>query len=298
MTDTTAGAVLGTGLTPPCPICRAASSAAWLRRDGYQLWRCRGCGLGFVGSEPEADELPAMYGEEYFQGGGGEYADYLADEDIHRQHARRILDQIERYRKPPADLLDIGCACGFLLDEARKRGWRVTGYEVSAFASGYARNTLGLPVIEGSFVDAALSSQSVDVVVFLNVFEHLPRPRGVRHHIERILRPGGLLFIETWNRESMTARVLGGRWHQIAPRFVPYYYTHRSLTRLFRGWDERRFARLTKPIRVGRGLSIVARTAPTAMLRSALRTLATRWSGAVAPYIGDDLVAAIFERLP
>ena len=62
-------------------------------------------------------------------------------------------------------MLDLGCWVGFLLDEARRRGWSVTGVEPSEFASRFARERLGLDVREGGLFEAELESAGFDAVV-------------------------------------------------------------------------------------------------------------------------------------
>jgi hypothetical protein len=68
---------------------------AW-RKDGRDILRCRACGLLFRADLPAPNDLPALYGAAYFHSGersehGEGYADYLAEEDLHRLNARRRL---------------------------------------------------------------------------------------------------------------------------------------------------------------------------------------------------------------
>ena len=56
------------------------------------------------------------------------------------------MSAIEEHARP-GTLLDLGCWVGFLLDEARLRGWDGTGVEPSGFASAFAREQLGLDVL-------------------------------------------------------------------------------------------------------------------------------------------------------
>ena len=93
---------------------------------------------------PTEEDLSEAYGE-------AESEDYIGEEDGQRATARAILDRIE-HQVAPGALLDLGCWVGFLLDEARQRGWQTIGVEPSEFASAYARDRLGLDVrTEGLF---------------------------------------------------------------------------------------------------------------------------------------------------
>src|SRR6202007_1451375 len=103
-------------------------------------------GLVFVGAVPSREQLIAMYDVSYYEDGGQPgYAGYAEAEQRKRHHDPTLLDQIEALGQR-GDLLEIGCAYGYFLDEARRRGWRVRGVEPSEHAARYAIDELGLEV--------------------------------------------------------------------------------------------------------------------------------------------------------
>ena len=123
---------------------------------------------------------------------------YLEDEPTLRNLARRRLDFIEkesarnRTESNPA-LLEIGCATGFFLSEARDRGYRVKGVETSLFASEFGRNQMGLSIDAVPFLDWN-SQEQFDVIAAFFVLEHIPDQRQMLHKIESLLRPGGIFL--------------------------------------------------------------------------------------------------------
>ncbi|MGH2545983.1 MAG: class I SAM-dependent methyltransferase [Actinomycetota bacterium] len=92
-------------------------------------------------------------------------------------------------------LLDIGCGYGYLLRRFRGR-YRLVGIDLSAHAVG--RTTAGLP---GALVLAADVQRTLpfdhqfDVVLAVNVIEHLPDPAAAVESIREVLLPGGLCVI-------------------------------------------------------------------------------------------------------
>ncbi len=65
-----------------------------LRKDGFDLIRCRCCGLLRRATMPTVGELSSIYAEDYFRDNPDHqdskgYVDYLADEPLHRRNARR-----------------------------------------------------------------------------------------------------------------------------------------------------------------------------------------------------------------
>src|SRR2546430_4828231 len=91
---------------------------------------------------------------------------------------------------PSGRLLDVGCGHGLLLDEARRRGYDVEGLEISTSAAAYARDVLGLRVLEHP-LEEHRSEEGYAAVFMADVLEHLGDPvEGIRRCRE-LLRPGG-----------------------------------------------------------------------------------------------------------
>ena len=112
-----------------CPVCLGEEHLPYTVVRGYEIRRCAGCHAGVVYPIPDDDTIHAIYGRDYFEEGGQGYRDYVGDEPIHRSTAAARLDALARFRRDGA-LLDVGCAAGFLLDEARERGFTVRGIEL------------------------------------------------------------------------------------------------------------------------------------------------------------------------
>lgn len=157
-------------------------------------------------------------------------ARYLREEKWKRRNLAIVLDEIEAFR-PCGRLLDLGCNCGLLLDLARARGWDVVGVEPGEAACRYAVEHLGLNVFGGTLEQAALSPDTFDVVVSLQVFEHLLKPRETLRQVTRVLKPGGLLVVEVPCIDNLGFRLLGRRHRHFARHHLSFFSTQ-TLTRL------------------------------------------------------------------
>lgn len=222
---------------PGCAFCRAASFSPVLRFDELSLgartripWtiiRCRRCALVQVDPtlvDPAA--LDTYVGDDY-----GFARSPLADQLIDgRTHATRVLDELAALA-PPRRMLDVGCGTGDFLLEARARGWDVAGVEVSPDAAAVARRH-DLVVSGGTLREAALPEASFDCVVLLDVIEHLPDPVAELREIRRVLRPGGVVVVETPNWCSLYRRILRHRWAALQPRIHLLYFEARTLRRV------------------------------------------------------------------
>lgn len=183
----------------------------------HAIVRCVDCGLVTL---PLSYSPPVSYEE-------------AADPYYVEQAPQRIANAHRLLALVPGGgrLLEIGCACGFLLVAARERGFTVRGIEMSAWASQYARDTYGLDVHTGTLEAASLPAESVDVVVMADVIEHLFDPRASLREIRRILAPGGRLLLLTPDIGSLLARLAGPRWWGLLDDHY-YYFSRQTLRQL------------------------------------------------------------------
>jgi SAM-dependent methyltransferase len=216
----------------PCEVCGSRDAAHLYNVAGFPIVRCRNCGLVFVGRRVTDDELVALYDQAYYENVEDPgYGGYAAAEARKRHHARTLLDEMEALRGP-GDLLEIGCAYGYFLDEARQRGWRVRGAEPSGHAARHARDELGLDVSERAFTELPLEPNSLDAVVLWDVIEHLPNPRETLERAYAWMRPGGILALSTGDVESLAARLHGADWSLMTPPWHQFFFSRRTLRRL------------------------------------------------------------------
>jgi SAM-dependent methyltransferase len=179
--------------------------------------RCANCGHMQLARMPSDAQLEAAYAD-------ASSDDYVEEEAGQRETARRMLARIEAHAPQRGAILDLGCWVGFLLAEARERGWREqVGIEPSAFASSYARDRLGLDVRTDDLFTAPLPEQHFDAVVLGDVIEHLPRPGDALDRIQSLLAPGGVAWFALPDAGSRVARTLGARWWSVIPTHVQYF---------------------------------------------------------------------------
>jgi SAM-dependent methyltransferase len=191
---------------------------------------CSGCGHMQLEYFPSDEQLAEAYEE-------AESEDYVGEEAGQRATAAIALDRIERYTER-GRLLDLGSWVGFLLAEARERGWEATGVEPSAFASRYARERLGLDVIQADLFRAELPARAFQAVVLGDVIEHLIEPDRALARIAELLAPGGVVYMALPDAGSRVARLMGARWWSVIPTHVQYF-TRASMETLLRrcSWE-------------------------------------------------------------
>jgi 2-polyprenyl-6-hydroxyphenyl methylase/3-demethylubiquinone-9 3-methyltransferase len=102
-------------------------------------------------------------------------------------------------------LLDIGCGGGLLCEPMTRLGFQVTGVDASAknigVASAHAAS-LGLSIDYRCATAEALlaAGEAFDVVLNMEVIEHVADPRAYLIDCAHLLKPGGLMILATLNR--------------------------------------------------------------------------------------------------
>ncbi len=261
---------------------------------------CTSCGLARLDPLPTSGEAEGVYGRGYFEGQvPGGYDDYVGDESLHRRNAQARLALIRRFwPSRPGALLDVGCALGFFLDEARADGWSASGVDVSPYAADWARRELNLD-IRPEATSWIESGCRFDVVTFFQVLEHVARPDEMLDVVRESQRPGGLLVLETWNRASWIPRLSGRRWQQVNAPTVIHLFDRCTLRLLLarHGYEVQWTGRTTKLVRLEFALRLLERSVGR-LVGSALRALErTPLSRAALRYSLGDLISVVAQRI-
>src|SRR5438552_2478922 len=114
------------------------------RNFGYA--KCSLCGLVLANPLPTDDEVSSYYA------GSFNYGIYSLRKPLKRLQGssrwRRLRQRLGQGNGVPRRLLDVGCGHGWFLAAARRSGWDCTGLDFPSEATEFARQTLGLKIIE------------------------------------------------------------------------------------------------------------------------------------------------------
>lgn len=223
-------------LAPRCLICGGTSQFLFDKYD-YSIRGCGSCGHRFLDLSTGAGHVQQVYDDSYFQGGGAGYPDYLAEGRLLRRHGRRYAKLLRRYMAP-GRMLDVGAAAGFILQGFADDGWQGEGTEPNAAMAEYGRSQLHLQLHTGPLEQLPQSPSyrpgSYDLVTMIQVVAHFYELRRAFEVAAQATKPGGFWLIETWNRDSWTARLLGANWHEYSPPSVLHWFSPQDLAQLAR----------------------------------------------------------------
>lgn len=118
-----------------------------------------------------------------------------------------IMERIKREGLVKPEILDLGCGAGFLSNELARHGFSVTGMDLSPDSLRVADafdETKSVHYEVGDAYELPYPSESFDVVTAMDFLEHVEDPDIVIHEVSRVLKPGGLFFFHTFNRNFLS----------------------------------------------------------------------------------------------
>src|SRR5439155_26281460 len=137
---------------------------------------------------------------------------------------RRLRQRLGRGNGAPRRLLDVGCGHGWFLAAARRSGWDSTGLDFPSEATGFARESVGLKIIEGDFLSVNLTPASYDVISLWHALEHMRDPQAVLKRAQSLLKPDGILIVAVPNTKSRGLARVGAGWIWLQQPFVHLWH--------------------------------------------------------------------------
>lgn len=192
--------------------------------------RCLFCGLIFREKFPSDDELVRIYKDAYQD-------EKVQSGETHQESGGFAVQQYtnflnSRFGSQNRDgfrILDFGAGTGALVASLMKAGFDARGLEFSKAArdSCFKHRCIDL------YPDLShVENGTLDVVLMVEVIEHLTALHATLQDIKRVLKPNGVLFITTPNIDGLRARIEGGGWKEARKKFHLFLFRRNNLKNL------------------------------------------------------------------
>lgn len=225
-----------------CPVCSGNDFTGFLEctdhfvsGEKFSIKECTNCHFKITDKIPGEDEIGPYYQSE----------DYISHSDTSAGLVNRIYHVAREYMlgrkrkaviknsgKKNGALLDIGAGTGYFAAHIKKHGWEVTGTEINDDAREFAEKKLNISLVpaEGLF---SLKAKHFDAITLWHVMEHFYNLQQYIAEMDRLLKPGGALFIALPNHTSYDAGHYKEFWAAYdVPRHI-WHFTPQNVRQIF-----------------------------------------------------------------
>jgi SAM-dependent methyltransferase len=199
---------------PSCLACGSQRNRLWgsstdreyhTTDERFSYYRCLDCGVLFIDPVP-ADRLATIYPTNYysFKPTSGNFT-VRAKEWLDRRNFRKILRRLPGHQ---IDVLDVGGGTGWLLDQLRSIDRRIRYTQVvdldpdAAVIARRAGHDYHCGRVEDFTTD-----RRFDLILMLNLVEHVADPMRVLSKLEGCLSETGRIYLKTPNVDCLDARL-------------------------------------------------------------------------------------------
>jgi len=197
-----------------CPVCKSQDPQLWSKsRDWeyssteeiYDFLHCTNCDTIYIDPMP-VDQLEVIYPHNYYSFVSQKKSlPVRLKEYLDKRLFKKLLEQI---KGDELNVLDIGGGTGWLLDmikqiDPRIKITQVVDIDEKAKAAAIGK---GHQYFHGR-VEEYQTDTKFDLILMLNLIEHVESPAAVMHRIQGILNQEGLVLMKTPNIDSWDARL-------------------------------------------------------------------------------------------
>ncbi len=194
------------GMKLTCPNCGPSAKCDFFtKRSGHTLVRCSSCGLVYLNLADDSIAPNFFDDAEQLPNRGRQHKDriqYWSYPELFEKHRSVFLrffedrwNKIQSIGRDVQSLLDIGCGYGFFVEYMMNRIPLVRGIDLNPRVIEYAREEKSLPV-EKVTVEDYDPDRSFDCITMCDVLEHVIHPADVLLGCRKLLKAGGVLFIQ------------------------------------------------------------------------------------------------------
>ncbi len=217
-----------------CKLCGNTKLNLVLKADKFEILECNNCKIAFTNPPPVIPDYGSM---DFHSGENREKAETLTHiHDLHtdwqmliRMQAKMIAENFNK----DAEILEIGCGEGILLDEVRKLGFtNVQGIEPSTTASARAQRK-GLNV-RNAYFDVGVTDKKFNLVMMSHVYEHIEDPLAFIEKVKGILKSNGSIMLTQTNYKALLPRFRKEKWYAWVPDQHFWHFTPAGLKKIFK----------------------------------------------------------------
>jgi 2-polyprenyl-3-methyl-5-hydroxy-6-metoxy-1,4-benzoquinol methylase len=167
--------------------------------------------LGYyeITPKPESDFLEDYYENKYYQQGIGGSLNYSVEETQNIHNKQNDIYQLLKplLKNSNISMCDVGCGEGWNLKFFKEKCWQVIGMDISDYGILEKNPNLSKYFIKTGIMDGVCDLEKrgklFDVILLMNVLEHVLEPIKLIETLKKLLSKDGLLVIQVPNDYSL-----------------------------------------------------------------------------------------------
>jgi len=149
-------------------------------------------------------------------------------------HSHKISQVMLHVPSGSGKVLDLGCGCGDLFEPLVEKGKEVIGVDNDPGVIEYLRNNKDLTnvhLVNRDVTSTDAESNSIDIVLALDIIEHVQQPEKLIMEINRVLKSSGILILTT-PHNTILWRIIWRVWNVVIPYDKHEAFSRQDITTL------------------------------------------------------------------
>ena len=198
-----------------CYLCGSEKSKPFYEKK--DIVKCQNCSFIYYENIPSNHDLNLVYS-------GYQREEYITSNSVNK--IRKELEEILKIKEIER-VLDIACGECYVLDILKSINLDLGLYATEHSSARQNVIKKGYDFIEGEFFP--ITDLKFDLIIFTEAIEHINDINAFLKHANKLLSPGGLIYITTPNFSSIERRVMQAEWGMVTPPEHLSYFTPSTL---------------------------------------------------------------------
>ncbi len=223
----------------PCPACDADAPRPAFEKHGFSFARCGSCDTLYCSPRPSAEMLADFYRDSpSAQFWAREFFPAVAEvrrTKLFRPKAERLRAWLDDRGLHVTSICDVGAGAGVFLEELGRQfpGAKLSAIEPSVDLAAQCR-AKGFDCLETTAAHAADWRARFDLVVSLEVLEHVFAPAAFLADMHALVRPGGTVLATGLGGDGFDILLLGEHSNSVSPPHHLNFLSVAGFTAAFR----------------------------------------------------------------
>lgn len=209
-----------------CELCHKKKSYLKYKVGFFNYYLCPSCQTLFL-----RPKLTKRKNDKYYKNNFN-YPSGIKNKNRISGQAEKIIKKLKKYNVEGKALLDIGAGYGYFIDQAAKNQLEPIGLE-PAKKILHVKNDYILPQAFDSYRENNID-EKFDFITLIHVIEHLNNPKIVVDRAISMLKPKGILYMETPNLASHLYNQEKDRYTFLTPPDHQWIFSRKSINEFFR----------------------------------------------------------------